>query len=137
VAGIELDRRLLDGESLVSSSGEASGSLASSLGVLVDTPADLTLAIGVPATSDRDVLVAAYALSGVDRAALDDVLDTFPEEVWTRDRLGAREVLVSVRGDGGRRTWLWSGTLPNGDAVLYQVDSTNGTLARQVIDSVG
>lgn len=137
VGGIELERQLLGGESLVTSGPEASGSLASSLGVLIDTPADLTLAIGVPATSEQDLLVAAYALTGVDLAALDEVLETFPEEVWTRDRLGTRAVLVSVRGDGGRRTWLWSDALPNGDAVLYQVDSTNATLAREVIDSVG
>ena len=44
---------------------------------------------------------------------------------------------MSVRGEGGRHTWLWSGALPNGDAVLYQVDSTNGTLAREVIDAIG
>lgn len=137
VGGVELDRRLLGGESLVTSGGEASGSLASSLGVLVDAPADLTVAIGVPSTTEQDLVVAAFALGGVDRGALDEVLETFPPEVWTRDRLGPTEVLVSVQGDAGRRTWLWSGALPNGDAVLYQVDSTNGTLARVVIDAVG
>ncbi|MET0771819.1 MAG: hypothetical protein ABWZ82_01945 [Candidatus Limnocylindrales bacterium] len=137
VGGVELERQLLDGESLVTSSGEASGSLASSMGVLVDAPADLTLAIGTPADSDQDLVVAAFALAGVDRAELDAVLGTFPEEVWSRSRLGPLEVLVSVRGDGGRHTWLWSGALPTGDAVLYQVDSTNGTLAREVIGAVG
>jgi hypothetical protein len=137
VGALELTRQLLGGESLVTSTGEASGSLASSLGVLVDAPADLTLAIATPSNIDQDLVVAAYALAGVDQAALDEVLATFPEEVWTRDRLGPTEVLTSVRGEGGRRTWLWSGALPNGDAVLYQVDSSNGTLAREVIESIG
>jgi hypothetical protein len=136
VGSVALQRQLLEGESLVTSSGEASGSLASSLGVLVDAPADLTLAIGVPSASDQDLLVAGYALAGVDQTALDEVLDSFPDEVWTRSRIGPVEVLVSVRGEGGRHTWLWSGALPNGDAVLYQVDSTNGTLAREVIDAI-
>ena len=137
VGSVSLRRQLLGGESLVTSSGEASGSLASSLGVLVDAPADLTLAIATPSDSDQDLVVAAYALAGVDKAALDEVLETFPPEVWTHDRLGPMEVLVSVRGDGGRRTWLWSGELANGDAVLYQADSTNGTLAREVVAAIG
>ena len=53
VGSVELERQLLDGESLVTSGGEASGSLASSLGVLVGAPADLTLAIGVPPPATR------------------------------------------------------------------------------------
>jgi hypothetical protein len=105
--------------------------------VLVDAPADLTLGIATPSTSDQDLVVAGYALAGVDRAALDEVLATFPEEVWSRTRIGALEVLASVRGDAGRQTWLWTGALPTGDAVLYQVDSTNGTLAREVIEAIG
>jgi hypothetical protein len=137
VGGIELERQLLDGESLVTSTGEASGSLASSLGVLLDAPADLTLAIGLPSNSEQHLVVAAYALAGISQGSLDDVLDTFPAEVWRRSRLGPIEVLVSVRGEGGRQTWLWSGALPNGDAVLYQVDATNGTLARAVVDAIG
>ena len=44
---------------------------------------------------------------------------------------------MSVRGEGGRHTWLWSGALPDGDAVLYQVDSTNGALAREAVDAIG
>jgi hypothetical protein len=137
VGGIELERQLLDGESLVASTGEASGSLASSLGVLVGAPADLTLAIGLPSNSEQHLVVAAYALAGVTQGSLDDVLDTFPDEVWRRSRLGPMEVLVSVRGEGGRQTWLWSGALPNRDAVLYQVDATNSTLARAVVDAIG
>lgn len=136
VGDVRLERQLLDGESLVATSGEASGSLASSLGVLVDAPADLTLAMGVPAASDHQLLLAAFALSGVDRSALDEVVATFPHELWTRTRLGEASVLVSVRGDEGRRTWLWTGALPNGDAVLYQVDATNATLARAAIRAV-
>lgn len=136
VAGIELERQLLGGEALVASSGEASGSLASSLGVLLDAPADLTLAIGVPATSDQQLLIAAYALTGISRGALDAVVETFPAQVWTRTRVGPRAVLSSVRGDGGRRTWLWTGALPNGDAVLYQVDATNAPLARATIRAI-
>jgi hypothetical protein len=136
VGGLELERQLLDGESLVSSSGEATGSLASALGVLLGVPADLTLAIAVPATSDEDLLVAAYALAGVGRSALDDVVGTFPAEVWTRTRLGSTDVLASIRGEGGRRTWLWTGALPNGDAVLYQVDASNAPLARAAIRAV-
>ena len=96
VGDVRLERQLLDGESLVATSGEASGSLASSLGVLVDAPADLTLAIGVPAASDHQLLLAAFALSGVDRSALDEVVVTFPHELWTRTRLGEASVLVSV-----------------------------------------
>lgn len=137
VGGLDLERQVLDGESLVSSTGEATGSLASGLGVLIDAPADLTLAIAVPSTSSQDLLLAGYALSGVDPAALDAVLATFPEEVWGRSRLGALPVLVSVRGEGGRTTWLWSGALPDGDAVLYQVDATNAPLARAAISAVG
>jgi hypothetical protein len=136
VGGVGLERRVLDGESLVTSTGEATGSLASSLGVLVDAPADLTLGIAVPGTSEQDLVIAAYALAGVPQAALDEVIATFPDEVWTRTRLGALEVLASVRGEGGRRTWLWTGALPNGDAVLYQVDATNATLARAAARAV-
>lgn len=136
VGGVGLERRVLDGESLVTSTGEASGSLASSLGVLVDAPADLTLGIAVPGTSEQDLVIAAYALAGVPQAALDEVIATFPDEVWTRTRLGSLEVLASVRGEGGRRTWLWMGALPNGDAVLYQVDATNATLARAAARAV-
>ncbi len=136
VAGIELERQLLGGESLVASTGEASGSLASSLGVLLDAPADLTFAIGVPATSDQQLLIAAYALAGIDQVALDAVVATFPAQVWTRTRVGPRAVLASLRGEGGRRTWLWTGSLPNGDAVLYQVDATNAPLARSAIRAV-
>ena len=112
VGAVELERRLLGGELLVTSSGEASGSLASSLGVLVDAPADLTLAIGTPSDSDQDLVVAAFALADIDQAALDQVLCTFPEEVWSRTRVGSVGALVSVRGEGGRHTWLWSGALP-------------------------
>lgn len=137
VGGLALERQLIDGESLVGTAGEGSGSLASSLGVLLGAPADLTLAIGVPADSDQDLLVAGYALAGVGQPALDDVLATFPEELWARSRLGSREVLVSVRGEDGRHTWLWTGALPDGDAVLYQVDATNAPLARAVIDATG
>jgi hypothetical protein len=136
IGGLELERRLLDGESLVSSSGEATGSLASSLGVLLGAPADLTLAIAVPATGEQDLLIAAYALAGIDRAALDEILATFPDEVWTRTSLGGAQVLSSVRGEGGRRTWLWTGALPDGDAVLYQVDTTNAPLARAAIRAI-
>jgi len=128
-----LERRVLDGESLVSSTDEASGSLASSLGVLVDAPADLTLGLAVPASGEQDLLIAAYALDGIDRSSLDEVVATFPDEVWTRTSLGPTEVLASVRGDGGRRTWLWTGALPDGDAVLYQIDATNAPLARAAI----
>lgn len=127
---------MLDGESLVTSTPEATGSLASSLGVLVDAPADLTLGIAVPVTSVQDLVIAGYALSGVSQQALDEVLATFPEEVWARTRLGTLDVLVSVRGGGGRRTWLWTGALPDGDAVLYQVDATNATLARAAARAV-
>jgi hypothetical protein len=136
VAGVDLDRRLLDGEALVSTASEASGSLASALGVLVGAPADLTLVYAVPATEEQDLVIAGYALDGVSETALDEVMATFPEEVWTRSRLGPDEVLVSVRGDGGRRTWLWSGALGNGDAVLYQVDGTNASLARAVVSAI-
>ncbi len=136
VGSIELERQVLDGESLVTSAGEATGSLASSLGVLVDVPADLTLAFAVPATSEQDLLLAAYALAGVSQAALDEVVATFPDDVWTRTRIGSIETLASVRGDGGRRTWLWTGALPNGDAVLYQLDATNAPLARAAIRAI-
>jgi hypothetical protein len=133
VGGVDLERRVLDGESLVSSTDEASGSLASSLGVLLDAPADLTLGLAVPASGEQDLLIAAYALDGIDRSSLDEVVATFPDEVWTRTSLGPTEVLASVRGDGGRRTWLWTGALPDGDAVLYQIDATNAPLARAAI----
>jgi hypothetical protein len=136
VGAIELERHELDGESLVASSDPGTGSLASALGVLLSVPADLTLAIGVPKTSDADLLVAAYELAGVDQPALDAVLDTFPTNVWARTRLGPTQVLTSVRGAGGRRSWLWSGQLPSGDAVLYQVEATNGTLARAAITAM-
>ncbi len=137
VGALGLERRLLDGESLVSSAGAPTGSLASSLGVLLEAPADLTLAIAVPAEGEQDLLVAAYALAGVDRVALDAVLDTFPGQVWTRAHLGPTEALVSVRGEGGRRTWLWSAQLPGGDAVLYQVEATSASLARATIRAIG
>jgi hypothetical protein len=136
VGGVALERQLLDGESLVASTGEATGSLASSMGVLLGAPSDLTLAIAVPVSSEQDLLIAAYALAGVGRTALDEVVDTFPDEVWTRTRLGTTDVLASIRGEGGRRTWLWTGVLPNGDAVLYQVDATNAPLARAAIRSI-
>lgn len=133
VAGLDLGRQALDGESLVGTSAEAGGSLASALGVLVDAPADLTLALAVPSSGEQDLLVAGYALAGVGRDALDAVLATFPQELWSRTRLGMTDLLVSVRGEGGRRTWLWTGELPGGDAVLYQVDATSATLARATV----
>ncbi len=102
-------------------------------GVLLDAPADLTLGLAVPASGEQDLLIAAYALDGIDRSSLDEVVATFPDEVWTRTSLGPTEVLASVRGDGGRRTWLWTGALPDGDAVLYQIDATNAPLARAAI----
>lgn len=137
VGGIELERRSLDGESLVGSTSEdATGSLASALGVLLDAPADLTLAIAVPSTSEQDLLIAGYALAGVGQTALDDVLATFPDELWSRTRQGPTDMLVSVRGEAGRRTWLWTETLPDGDAVLYQVEASNATLARAAVNAI-
>ncbi len=136
VGGVALERHVLDGESLVASTDEATGSLASALGVLVTAPADLTLAIAVPAASDQDLVIAGYALSGVSQAALEGVLATFPDEVWGRARLGSLDALVSMRGEEGRRTWLWTGALPNGDAILYQVDATNSTLARAAATAI-
>ncbi len=135
VGKVDLQRDAIDGESLVGTSGDGSGALASGLGVLVDAPADLTLGIAVPATMDSDLLIAAYRLDGIDPEAVEDLLASFPD-LWDRARISGVDVLVSPRADDGGQTWLLAGELADGSAALFQVDASNPTLGRAAVSAI-
>jgi hypothetical protein len=128
VGGVELTTRSLNGESLVGGDIVTGGTVAGELGVLVDAPGDVSVALAVPATGDTPLLVAAYRLSGVGEAEIDDFLAGLPPEIWTRQSIDGRNVLVSVPGSDGGRSWLLADEAA-GDGLLFQVESTGTALS--------
>jgi hypothetical protein len=132
VGGVELTTRSLNGESLVGGDIVTGGTVAGELGVLVDAPGDVSVALAVPATGDTPLLVAAYRLAGVGEAEIDDFLAGLPPEIWTMQSIDGRNVLVSVPGSDGGRSWLLADEAA-GDGLLFQVESTDQLLGEAAI----
>ncbi len=128
IAGVPLTRRSLAGESLVSSTDTVTGSIAGELGRVVPAPGDVTLALAVPTDGAAPLLIAGYRLAGVSVMDAQAFIDSFPADVWSDARVAGHDVRVSVVGDGGARTWLHVASGPDGDSVLYQVDSSKPAL---------
>ncbi len=133
IAGFDLTRRSLTGESLVSSVDSVTGSIVGELGRLVHAPGDVTVALAVPTDTAAPLLVAGYRLRGVTPDAAQRFVDSFPDDVWSDTRLAGRLVRMSVRGESGNRTWLHVAAGPGGDAVLYQVDAGTDALGRAAV----
>ncbi len=132
--GIDLTRRSLEGESLVSSIDSVTGSIAGELGRLVDAPGDVTVALAVPTDIDAPLLLAAYRLRGVTVEEAQAFVDSFPDDVWSDARVAGHDVRVSVVGeDGNNRSWLLVREGPDGDAVLYQVDAGRQALGSAAV----
>jgi hypothetical protein len=132
--GIDLTRRSLAGESLVSSVDSVTGSIAGELGRLVDAPGDVSVALAVPTDIDAPLLLAAYRLRGVTVDQAQAFVDSFPDDVWSDARVAGHDVRVSVVGeDGNNRSWLLVREGPDGDAVLYQVDAGRQALGSAAV----
>ena len=124
LAGIDLTRRSLGGETLVSSVETVTGSIVGELGRLVDAPGDVSVALAVPTDTDAPLIIAAYRLRDVTLDQARAFVDSFPDEVWSDARIVGRDVRVSVVGVAdNNRSWLHVAAGPDGDAVLYQVDA--------------
>ncbi len=128
IAGVPLTRRSLAGESLVSSTDTVTGSIVGEFGRVVPAPGDVTLALAVPTDGAAPLLIAGYRLAGVSVMDAQAFIDSFPDDVWSDARVAGHDVRVSVVGEGGARTWLHVASGPDGDAVLYQVDSSKPAL---------
>lgn len=128
IAGIELTRRSLGGESLVSSTASAMGSIAGELGRVVDAPGKVTIALAVPAKGSTPLRIAAYRVQGATQEALEAFVATFPDAVWTDTTIAGRPVRVSVKGADGSRTWLRVAGGPDGTPILYEVDAGTNAL---------
>ncbi|MEA2621438.1 MAG: hypothetical protein QOH61_348 [Chloroflexota bacterium] len=126
VGGIALQKRSANGEELIG--GDlGSGTVLDALASLVRTPGQVSFALAVP-VEGSSVVLSAYRLEGVDASAIDARLAGFPAEVWSRTSVGGRDVLVSVAGSDGRKTYLRvSGN------VVEEVTTADGALAEEAV----
>jgi hypothetical protein len=131
VGGVALQKRSLNGEELVS--GDlASGTVLDAVGSLVSAPGKVNVAVAAPATGTSDLTLTAFRLDGVDGVAIAARLAEFPAQLWSHASIGGRDVLASVAGTDGRRTYLRvSGN------VLEEVVSADATLAAEAIAGLG
>ena len=83
VGDVELTTRSLNGELLVGGDVSTGGTVAGELGLLVDAPGDVSIALAVP-TDDTPLLVAAFRLAGADQASIAEFLAGLPPEIWSR-----------------------------------------------------
>lgn len=127
VGGVALQKRSLNGEELVG--GDlGSGTVLDAVGSLVPAPGKVSVALGVPSEGASDLILTAFRLDGVDGAAIEARLAEFPAELWSRASVGGRDVLASVAGSDGRRTYLrLSGS------VLEEVVTGDAALAAEAI----
>jgi hypothetical protein len=127
VGGVALQRRSLNGEELVG--GElGSGTVLDAVGALVAAPGKVNVAVAAPATGTSDLTLTAFRLDGVDEVAIVARLAEFPVQLWSHAMVGSRDVLVSVAGTDGRRTYLRvSGN------VLEEVVSADAAVAAEAI----
>jgi hypothetical protein len=131
VGEIELTSRSLNGESLVGGDMATGGTVAGELGVLVNAPGDVSMALAVP-TDDTPLLIVAFRLAGADEQSIADFLAGLPPEIWSRTTIDGRDVLVSVPGTDGGRTWLLADEGAD-HGLLYQVESNDQALGEQAI----
>ena len=121
----------LNGEDLVG--GDlGTGTVLDAVGSLVPVPGRVTVALGVPATGSSDLVITAFRLAGVDPAVIESRLAQFPTEIWSQTSVGGQDVLASVAGSDGRRTYLRiSGS------VIEEVVTSNSKLAAEAIAGLG
>jgi hypothetical protein len=131
VGGVALQVRSLNGEDLVG--GDiGTGTVLDAVGSLVATPGRVTVALGVPATGTSDLVLTAFRLDGVDPAAIQARLAQFPPQIWKQATVGGRDVLESVAGTDGRKTYLRvSGS------VIEEIVTSDAKLAVQAIAGLG
>jgi len=141
VSGIAMTRSSINGEELVGNGIAAGGTVAGEFGRLVSVPGDVSVALAVPAGGESPILVAGYRLRGVGTAAIDTFLASFPPEIWSPATVGGKQVLASVAGSDGTRTYLHVAPATGGGAVgggavdgeLFQVQTTEPTLAQAAL----
>jgi hypothetical protein len=127
VGGVDLQRRSLNGEELVG--GDlGSGTVLDAVGSLVPAPGKVSVALGVPASGTSDLVLTAFRLDGVDGSAIEARLAQFPAELWSHASMGGRDVLASVAGSDGRRTYLRVSA-----NVLEEVVTADATVAAEAI----
>lgn len=131
VGGVQLQVRSLNGEDLVG--GDlGTGTVLDAVGSLVPVPGRVTVALGVPATGTSDLVLTAFRLDGVDPAVIQERLAQFPPAIWGTVSVGGHDVLASVAGSDGRRTYLRvSGN------VIQEVVTSDANLAAEAIAGLG
>lgn len=131
VGGVALQVRSLNGEDLVG--GDlGTGTVLDAVGSLVPVPGRVTVAVGVPVTGTSDLVMTGFRLDGVDPAVIQARLAQFPQQIWSQTKVGGRDVLASVAGSDGRRTYLRvSGS------VIEEVVTSDAKLAAEAIAGLG
>jgi hypothetical protein len=83
-------------------------------------------------TDDTPLLLAAFRLAGADQESIAAFLAGLPPEIWSHGTVDGRDVLVSVAGTDGGRTWLLADEGAD-HGLLYQVESNDQLLAEEAI----
>ena len=131
VGGVALQVKSLNGEDLVG--GDlGTGTVLDAVGSLVPVPGRVTVALGLPATGTSDVIVTAFRLDGVETAVIQARLAQFPPQIWSQASVGGRDVLASVAGSDGRRTYLRVT-----GSVIEEVVTGDAKLAAEAIAGLG
>ena len=110
---------------------DTGGTVVGELGSLATAPGEATVALAVPVTGDTHLLLGAYRVEGVDGTALQALLDGLPSQIWSHEKVGGRDAVVSLAGSDGARTYL----LVSGD-TLFQVETDQAALAAEALGSL-